>query len=161
MNTLRMLIAALLLFPMAAAGVIEVHEFESAEQQQRFEELTSELRCPKCQNQNIAASDAPIAQDMRERVYQRIQAGDSDQEILQAMVERFGDFVHYRPPLTGSTVLLWFGPLFLAVVGLVVILVIVRRSRRADEPALSPDERARIEALLDSERSSDAGQSRS
>lgn len=141
-------VVLLLLLPAVALGAIEVHEFESAEQQQRFEQLTAELRCPKCQNQNIAGSNAPIAEDMREQVYERIRAGQSDEEIVGAMVERFGEFVHYRPPLNRSTLVLWFGPLLLGLIGIFVIIAIIRRNRRASGPVLSADEQDRIDALL-------------
>lgn len=146
----QILIPALLslLFPLLALAAIEVHEFESPEQQQRFEELTAELRCPKCQNQNIAASNAPIAKDMRDQVYERMQSGQTDEEIIDAMVERFGDFVHYRPPLTATTAFLWFGPVVLGLVGALTIVMIVRRSRRRTGPVLSPEERLRVDALM-------------
>jgi cytochrome c-type biogenesis protein CcmH len=145
---LNWILSILLFLPAMALGAIEVHEFESAEQQQRFEQLTAELRCPKCQNQNIAASNAPIAEDMREQVYQRIRAGQSDEEIIGAMVERFGEFVHYRPPLNRATLLLWFGPVLLGLAGILIIAAIVRRSRRKSGQVLSMDERARVESLL-------------
>lgn len=144
------LLSMLLVFPMLAAA-IDVYEFESPEKQQRFESLSAELRCPKCQNQNIGASNAPIAEDMRDQVYQRIQAGESDQQIIGAMVERFGEFVHYRPPLTRATFLLWFGPALLAIVGIVVIFLIIRRNRRESGPVLSEAERGRVDALLRSQ----------
>lgn len=142
------IVLVLLLLPAVVLGAIEVHEFETAEQQQRFEQLTEELRCPKCQNQNIAGSNAPIAEDMREQVYERIRAGQSDEEIVGAMVERFGEFVHYRPPLNRSTLMLWFGPLLLGLAGLLVIIAIIRRNRRSSGSVLSADEQARIDALL-------------
>lgn len=162
MRLIRFLLFAATLLPAALFAAIEVYEFESVQEQQRFEELTSALRCPKCQNQNIAASNAPIANDMREQVFQRIQAGESDQEIVGAMVERFGEFVNYRPPLNRATLLLWFGPLLLAFIGLIVVLVIIRRSRRGAGPVLSAEERARVDALLSSKpRGSSPGKPRS
>lgn len=152
---LTLSLVLLLLLPTAGWAVIEVYDFENAGQEARFEHLTAELRCPKCQNQNIAASNAAIAQDMREQVYQRIRAGQSDDEIIGAMVERFGEFVRYRPPLRMETALLWFGPALLAVVGLVLVFVIVRRSQRRATASLSTDERARIDSLLDENSTGD------
>lgn len=138
----------LLLLPSLAWAVIDVYEFETPEQEARFERLTAELRCPKCQNQNIAASNAPIAEDMRVQVHQRIRAGQSDDQIIAAMVERFGEFVRYRPPLNLETLFLWFGPVLLGIFGLVLIFVVVRRSQRGDVVPLSTAERARVDSLL-------------
>lgn len=148
MNLIRMFLVLLLVSPGMALGGIQVYEFESAEQQQRFDDITADLRCPKCQNQNIAASDAPIAKDMRDQVYQRIRNGESDQQIIDAMIERFGDFVYYRPPLTAATLFLWFGPLVLALIGVMIIVNIVRGNRRGAGPGLSAEERARVDALI-------------
>ena len=142
------IIFVLLLLPAFVLGAIDVYEFESPTQRERFEKLTAELRCPKCQNQNIAGSDAPIAADMRERVYQRLMAGQSDEEIIRAMVDRFGEFVRFRPPLNSSTLLLWFGPVLLALVGILIIVMIVRRNRQTSGPVLSVDEHARVNTLL-------------
>ena len=136
------------LFPLWVTAAIEVHQFEDPALERRFEQLTQELRCPKCQNQNIAGSNAPIAEDMRDEVYRRLQAGQSDEEIMGAMVERFGKFVQYRPPLTAATAFLWFGPVLLALMGLLLVLWIVRRRKRPEATPLSAADRARVDALL-------------
>ena len=122
---------------MAAApswAAIDIYQFDSDAQQDRFHRLTEELRCPKCQNQSIADSDAEISQDMRERVARMIREGHSDEEIVTFFVDRYGDFVSYRPPFNPRTAILWVGPLTLLLLGGVGIVLLVRRaSREAEE----------------------------
>lgn len=116
----------------------------------RVQHLGEELRCLVCQNQNIADSHAELAMDLKTQLREQIAAGRSDREILDYMVERYGDFVLYRPPLKASTALLWTGPFVLL---LVVVLLLVRRLRRrtalaVTANALSADEQQRARALL-------------
>ena len=102
-------------------------------------DLSRELRCMVCQNQSLADSDAPLARDLRRELYELMQSGRSDGEIKTYLTERYGDFVLYRPPLDRRTWWLWFGPGVLAVIGLVAVVLIVRRRRRpADAAALRP-----------------------
>jgi cytochrome c-type biogenesis protein CcmH len=91
--------------------------FENQQQQARFDKLTKELRCLVCQNQNLADSDAPLAHDLRREVHAMLQTGQSDAEIKQFMVERYGDFVLYRPPVQQNTYLLWVAPAVLLLIG--------------------------------------------
>ena len=130
-----------------AAASAEFYEFETAEQERRFNQLAGELRCPKCQNQTIADSDAPLAQDMRQRVYEMVMAGQSNQEIIEFMKVRYGDFVHYRPPVNRSTLILWLGPLLAFVIGIIVIVLNVRLRRHGDSE-LTPEEEARMREVL-------------
>lgn len=102
-------------------SVAENYQFADEQQRQLFLTLTAELRCPLCQNQNIADSDAMIAHDMRRKVYQLIQQGNDEQRVLEFMKSRYGDFVHYQPPITPYTVWLWLLPVLFAVVALVMI----------------------------------------
>lgn len=102
-------------------SVAENYQFADEQQRQLFLTLTAELRCPLCQNQNIADSDAMIAHDMRRKVYQLIQQGNDEQQVLEFMKSRYGDFVHYQPPITPYTVWLWLLPVLFAVVALVMI----------------------------------------
>lgn len=97
------------------------YQFESAEQRQVFLSLIAELRCPMCQNQNIADSDAMISHDMRRKVYQLLQQGKTEQEVIDFMKARYGDFVHYKPPVTPYTLWLWLLPVIFAVVALIKI----------------------------------------
>jgi cytochrome c-type biogenesis protein CcmH len=118
--------------------------------EKRLQHLSEELRCLVCQNQNIADSNAELAQDLRREIRGMIQAGKSDKEIIDFMVVRYGDFVLYRPPVKGITLLLWGGPLVLLLLGLFVLQRYLRqRARRmADDRPLSAAEAGRAEALL-------------
>ena len=136
-----------------AHAAIDTYEFANDAERDRFRELTKELRCPKCQNQDIADSNAPIATDLRREIYRMLGEGKDNQQILDFMVARYGDFVLYKPALTSKTAVLWFGPLALLVGGMVVIGVIVGRRRRTEQTegsdTLSVDERKRLDTLLD------------
>ncbi|MBO4969101.1 MAG: cytochrome c-type biogenesis protein CcmH [Pseudomonas sp.] len=136
-----------------AHAAIDTYEFANDAERDRFRELTKELRCPKCQNQDIADSNAHIATDLRREIYRMLGEGKDNQQILDFMVARYGDFVLYKPALTRKTAVLWFGPLALLVGGLVVIGVIVGRRRRTEQTegsdTLSAEERKRLDTLLD------------
>ena len=136
-----------------AHAAIDTYEFANDAERERFRELTKELRCPKCQNQDIADSNAPIATDLRREIFRMLGEGKDNQQILDFMVARYGDFVLYKPALTSKTAVLWFGPLALLVGGLVVIGVIVGRRRRTGQTessdTLSVEERQRLDTLLD------------
>jgi cytochrome c-type biogenesis protein CcmH len=122
------------LAPLLAAASLMAQEplaFDSIEQELRYQELTEELRCTVCQNQSLADSDAPLAQDLREEIYTMMTAGRSDEEIKAFLTERYGDFVLYRPPVQSNTVALWAIPVVLLLGGaLVVFLVVSRRNRK-------------------------------
>lgn len=150
----RWLAAAILGLGIAgvAHAAIDTYQFANDTDRERFRELTKELRCPKCQNQDIADSNAPIAADLRKEIFRMLGEGKDNQQIIDFMVDRYGDFVRYKPALTGKTALLWFGPAGLLLGGLVIIAVIVRRRRveRSDSPnTLSVEERQRLDQLLD------------
>ena len=131
----RMLrIVFLLGISLSAMAATDIYQFETPEQEQRFRVLLDELRCPKCQNQSLADSDAGIAQDMRARVEIMIKEGKSDEEIVDYFVSRYGDFVSYRPPVTPTTSILWLAPLLLLGSGAVIIVLLLRRaSARVDD----------------------------
>jgi len=95
--------------------------FENQQQQDRFDQLTQELRCLVCQNQNLADSDAPLAHDLRREVHEMLMSGQSNEQIKQFLVERYGDFVLYRPPVQQNTYLLWLAPLILLLGGALVV----------------------------------------
>jgi len=150
----RLLAAAVLALGLAgvAHAAIDTYEFATDAERERFRDLTKELRCPKCQNQDIADSNAPIAADLRKEIFRMLGEGKDNQQIIDFMVDRYGDFVRYKPALTGKTALLWFGPAGLLLAGVVVMAVIVRRRRAAPtdgSDALSLDERKRLDQLLD------------
>ncbi|KMK19213.1 cytochrome c-type biogenesis protein CcmH [Pluralibacter gergoviae] len=150
----RLLLAMLIaLFSWHAAAAIDTWQFKDEAQEQQFRTLTEELRCPKCQNNSIADSNAMIAHDMRQKVYELMQQGQSRQQIIDYMVARYGNFVTYEPPVTPSTIILWLLPALFIVGGGLVIWRSSRRGRAAGE-SLAPDEQARLRALLkDDERS--------
>ena len=146
------IVLALCLLPVAIpvqAGVtLEAFKFDTKAEEQHFKDLIEELRCLVCQNQSLADSDAELAHDLRAEVYDMIQAGKSDDEIVEFLVARYGDFVLYDPPLKPSTYPLWFGPLLLAGIGgLFLLRTLVRKKKSADRE-LSEDERRRLRELL-------------
>jgi cytochrome c-type biogenesis protein CcmH len=109
------------------APVQEPMVFETQQQEERFKVLTQELRCLVCQNQNLADSDAQLAHDLRAEVHEMLLAGRSDDEIKMFMVERYGDFVLYRPPVQKNTYLLWLAPLALLLIGGVVLRASIKK----------------------------------
>jgi cytochrome c-type biogenesis protein CcmH len=108
--------------------------------EKRMLQLAAELRCLVCQNQTIADSTAPLAEDLRRQVREMIARGESDKQIIDFMTQRYGDFVLYRPPLKGTTVALWFGPFALLIGGLTIFVVVLRRRSRLAADQFEPDE---------------------
>ncbi|EEJ9047199.1 cytochrome c biogenesis protein CcmH, partial [Salmonella enterica subsp. enterica] len=121
----------------SARATTDVMPFKDEAQEQQFRQLTEQLRCPKCQNNSIADSNAMIATDMRRRVYDLMQEGKSRQEIIDYMVARYGNFVTYDPPLTPLTVLLWVLPLAAIVAGGWIIVARTRRRVRIRQDVLA------------------------
>ena len=117
----------------------------------RLKDLGEELRCLVCQNQTIADSHAPLAEDLRNQIRVMVRQGKSDDEIRAYMVERYGDFVLYKPPLKGTTLLLWIGPFVLLAIGAAVIVIVARSRRAVARPAgeVPPERQREIAALLD------------
>ena len=141
-----------------ARAAIDTYQFADEAERERYRELTKELRCPKCQNQDIADSNAPIAADLRREIFRMLGEGKSNQQIVDFMVDRYGDFVRYKPALSARTWLLWFGPAALLLGGVGVMAVIVRKRRVPAGNAaadLSPEERERLAKLLDKEQTHD------
>jgi cytochrome c-type biogenesis protein CcmH len=124
------LLFVLLLAAGAAALAQEPLVFDDAAQEERYNALTLELRCTVCQNQSLADSDAPLAQDLRAEIYEMMMAGRSDDEIKTFMIERYGDFVLYRPPMQGNTIALWALPIVLLFFGALVVFFTVRNRNR-------------------------------
>ena len=119
MQSLKLLLV--LLFSLPAWAAIETYQFSSPQQEETYQQLTQQLRCPQCQNNNIADSNATISNDMRAKVYELLQQGKSKQEVVDYMVQRDGNFVTYDPPLTLSTLFLWLIPAALLLLGVIVL----------------------------------------
>lgn len=111
--------------------------------------LAGELRCLVCQNQSLADSNADLAVDLKNQIRDKVKRGESDREIVDYMVARYGDFVLYRPPLKATTLMLWFGPLILLAIGLAVLFYRLARRRKTAEVELTDSERARAARLLE------------
>ncbi|MBK6293056.1 MAG: cytochrome c-type biogenesis protein CcmH [Rhodoferax sp.] len=117
--------------------------------EKRLNAISEELRCLVCQNESLAGSRADLALDLRREIRGLIKANKSDQEIMEFMVSRYGDFVRYRPPVNPVTWLLWFGPLLLLIGAIVALVRLVRSSARdTSSPTLDTDQRARAQRLL-------------
>ena len=143
----RWLTVAGLLFSLSAYGT-EVRQFDDPEKQQSYESLIKELRCLVCQNQSLADSDADLAKDLRDEVYTIIQSGKNEQEAVKFLVDRYGDFVLYRPPFKATTSLLWAGPFALLIGGGFFLWRQARRRSGAGAAIeLSPEERERLQQL--------------
>lgn len=143
---------------MSAWANIDTYQFDNPRQEAQYRALIEEFRCPKCQNQNLAGSDAPIAQDLKQKTYDMVKDGRSDTEIRQYMNERYGDFISYKPPVRPSTWILWFFPPVLLVFVMLAWFIRNRNSsKRAaviDNPIeegyapLSAAEQQRLQNLL-------------
>jgi len=163
MKTLRVLLFGLLLSAVAGVAMAEESSLPSLppsgmsstdglskEQEAHYRELIHQLRCLVCQNQTIADSDAPLAQDLRDQVRRQLLDGRDDAQIKEYLTSRYGDFVLYKPPMKRSTFLLWVGPFLLLVLALVLALRFMRRARPGAVPAEKPDP-AVLKRLLDEE----------
>lgn len=148
----QLLLVGLLLVAGRTMALIETYEFSTPELEARYQQLSEELRCPKCQNQNIADSNAPIAQDLRKLLHQQLEQGASDAEILDYMVARYGEFVRYRPRFGGANLFLWLAPVLLFCAAMVVLIITLRsRSKSAviGTASLTAEEQARLQSLLE------------
>ena len=143
-----------LLFSSMAFSSIDALNFTSPQQESDYHQLTQSLRCPQCQNNNIADSNATIAVDMRGKVFELLQEGKSRNDVVDYMVARYGNFVTYDPPMTVSTLVLWIAPLLLVLLGVVFLL---RRKPKAQSAVKSQDiltdeDNARLAELLNKDK---------
>jgi cytochrome c-type biogenesis protein CcmH len=132
-----------------AFSASEILTFDSDELRERYAQLTFQLRCPKCQNQNVADSNAPISLDIRQKTYEMLHQGYSDQEIIDFMVQRYTEFVIYKPQFSMVTIWLWIVPLSILLVGGLILVRLTRSSGSEAEADLSNKESARLKALLE------------
>jgi cytochrome c-type biogenesis protein CcmH len=142
------LIISVLLLSVVVHAAEDNFAFDTPAQRAQFLALTAELRCPMCQNQNIADSDAMIAHDMRRKVYTLLKQGKSEQDVIDYMKARYGDFVHYKPPVTAATMWLWAAPVLFVLFAFIV--VITRKNSRIDEDR--EIKLAKAEAMLEQEK---------
>lgn len=145
----RLSILLLLLLPLQGFANIEAYSFDDPDKEARYHKLITELRCVVCVSQNIADSNAELAQDLRRQTYEMIQRGASNEEVVTFMVQRYGEYVLYRPPLRPSTALLWAGPFIIFAIGVIVLIVFIRRRNKEPEVELTSEEHARAKSLLD------------
>lgn len=152
---LRVLLLVGLVVSGSSLAAIDTYEFADEQTRERFHQLNGELRCPKCQNQSLGDSNSPIATDLRREVYRLLKEGKSDREIKDFLVARYGEYILYRPELSSHTLMLWLAPVFLLLIGLVVVLVLVKRRRSAVQSAtLDVNEQKNLKALLDASETS-------
>jgi len=146
---------SLLLVSTAQAG-IEVRKFANPEQEALYDQLMYELRCLVCQNENLAASNAELAQDLRNEVYAMItEKNMGEAAIKDFLVQRYGDFVLYKPPLKKSTFLLWTGPFLLLLLGFVILFFVLRHNRQQPTANLDKSKRDEMKKLLEADDKND------
>lgn len=147
MRVLLLLLSCLWVMPSLAVVEGYKYQFETVEETERFVHLAEALRCPKCQNQNLADSNSPVASDMRQKVYELMLKGQNNEEITQYMIDRYGDFVTYKPPFRPETLLLWFGPILILAFGLLLLMSIRKNQNKQAASPLTAEEQRRLEAL--------------
>jgi len=155
MKSVLSLLLLCLALPLAAENPA-IYPFSNPTDRQRFQQFNEELRCPWCQNQNLAGSDSLVAEDLRREIYEQILDGRSDREITDYLLARYGDYILYKPRLTGATMVLYVAPVIFFISGVVILLMIVlrRRQREQDQPiaTLNEQERKRLDKLLEQEK---------
>jgi len=146
-----LLILCVWMISFQASARFEAHDFANQQMEDDYAVLVQELRCLVCQNQNLADSNAELAQDMRLLVYKKLTEGKSKSEIVDFMVQRYGDFVIYRPPIKLSTFLLWFGPLIFFIVAAIVVFKTLKRQQITQGVNIDEDKQKKAHSLLDDE----------
>ena len=165
MSLLRIIAVLLCLFALAPQAFAKeaTPMAIDPEMEKTVNEISAELRCLVCQNQTIADSHAGLAVDLKNQVRDMVKAGQSQDEIVDYMVTRYGDFVLYRPPMKATTMLLWAGPFLLLLIGLTVLVINLRKRSALvkDDADLSADEAARLKSLLGDEPQQKSGEDKS
>ena len=149
MKKLVIILSMLFLLNPFIYAAVEMKQFQSPEHEQRYKNLINEFRCVVCQNQNIADSNAELAQDLRKQVFKMINAGKNDDEIMEFMVTRYGDFVLYRPQFNSMTFLLWVGPFIIFIIGLYFLISFIRQRKKMVVTDLSNTDKEKLKQLLD------------
>jgi len=133
--------------PLLSATLAD-YKFDDPKQTEEFRHVIERMRCLVCQNESLAGSNAELAVDLRNEIYEMMQAGQGKDEIIKFMVARYGDFVLYDPPVKPSTYPIWYGPIILFLLGGTVLYRILRRKSRSRETELSAEEQQRLDSLL-------------
>ena len=159
-SLLALMLGVLALAPVgpARAAGLEAFDFSDKVDEERFKHMIGRLRCLVCQNQSLADSDAELAHDLRQEVWEMMDQGRTDAEIVDFLVQRYGDFVLYEPPVRRDTWILWYGPFVMLGIGVLILAWTVRRRREqaATDTGLSDQEQARLKALLESDNENDS-----
>ena len=150
---MKNIVIILLALISASAFSTDTLKFDTDAQRLQYQTLTEELRCPKCQNQNIADSNAPIAIDLRNEVHKMILEGRNEEQVVNFMVERYGNFVVYKPKFDISTYFLWLGPAFIALLGFIIVVMNTRKKRSStsntvNEIELSKEDKQQLNNIL-------------
>lgn len=148
--TIIWLASLVLIMPWQVQAQEEEYPFETDEQREQFRTLRAEMRCPKCLNSNLAGSDAPVAQELTDNIYQQIREGRSNEDIIEFMTSRYGEFINYRPSLTTGTFFLWFGPVMLLLAGLFIVWRMARNNPR-ESARLSTEDEQKLQRILSEE----------
>ena len=148
MRYILLLLFLFVLTPTANAVKIEFHSFENKQQEKLYLQLIAELRCVKCQNQNLAESNAELASDMREKTYEMVRKGGSRADVVKYMTDRYGDFVLYKPPFKAQTLLLWIGPPVFLLLSLFMLFKLIRNQKNNTAEELSETDREAVRKLL-------------
>ena len=130
------------------ASTLADYKFDDPAKEEDFRSLIGEMRCLVCQNESLAGSNADLAVDLRNEIYEMMKAGQSKTDVVNFMVQRYGDFVLYSPPVKPSTYPIWFGPLFLFLLGAYLLTRALKKKRQSQETTLSEEEQQRLESLL-------------
>jgi cytochrome c-type biogenesis protein CcmH len=149
---IRLLLSFMIVWSSQSLAVIETYEFSSPDLELRYKALSQELRCPKCQNQNIADSNAPISRDLRAIVHEQLEAGATDEEIVNFLVDRYGEFVRYRPGMDSNTLWLWSAPVILFVMAIAVVLLQIRKDRDGQTVSSNAARASKLRAKFDGDQ---------
>ena len=149
----RLLLSMMIFLSAQSLAVIETYEFSTPDLELRYKALSQELRCPKCQNQNIADSNAPISRDLRAIVHEQLEAGATNEEIIDFLVDRYGEFVRYRPGMDSNTLWLWSAPLILLVMAVAVVLTQIRKDRNRQTISSNAERANRLREKFDGDPS--------
>ncbi|MEE8057595.1 MAG: cytochrome c-type biogenesis protein [Pseudomonadales bacterium] len=150
---IKYLLIFLLGFSLLANAVVEIYEFENDALHKRYQQFVDELRCPKCQNQNLSGSNSPIAEDLRRELHRLLHEGRSDQHIVDYMVARYGEFILYRPRFNAETAVLWLAPVIFLVLGIGIVVMVYLRQKKTARPdgqsdTLDTSEQQQLQNLL-------------